>query len=430
LRRFLLLVPVLFFGAVSYGQVFHGVAVAPDGLDAWVVDIESVAIYHSPDFGMNWEPQTISTTRQLFGVFFVDEEHGWTCGEIGAIHATTDGGLSWYRQNLGGPKFASRIQFVDTLHGWASGGTAMMLFTRDGGQQWRQDFFRNPPFPAETVDFQGLSFVDASTGWLVAGRYPEGDTFYGGQGYVAKVIAGGDTFQHILQWKDSVYDFFDVDFVDSMNGWVVGGEDIHDAGAVFHTTNGGIDWTQQTVPASAHYLRAVDFVSPNQGWACGRNGTIIHTSDRGQTWESQFCIADTTLFDIQFADSLRGMIAGNTIVLYTTDGGGQWVRGFSGVGESARPALRSHVSLVVASSPATNRVRLEAGGLTRAYHISVYDAAGRRVRVLGRSARAGSEQVEWDGRDASGRSVQSGLYLARLEAGGQVATTRFVFLKE
>jgi photosystem II stability/assembly factor-like uncharacterized protein len=410
--------------------VYHGVAIAPNGLDAWVVNIDSVAIYHSPDFGTTWEPQTISTTRQLFGVFFIDEERGWTCGEIGAIHATTDGGLNWYRQNLGGPKFASRIQFLDTLHGFSSGGTAMLMFTTDGGQQWSSDFFPSPPFPSDTVDFQGLSFVDPSTGWLVAGRYPEGDTFYGGQGYIAKVIAGGDTFQHILQLKDTVYDFFDVDFADSMNGWVVGGEDIHDAGAVFHTTNGGTDWVQQTIPVGAHYLRAVDFVSPSQGWACGRNGTIVHTSDRGQTWESQFCIADTTLFDIQFVDSLRGMIAGNTIVLYTTDGGAQWVRGFGGVEESPRTAAPSTVGLVLSRNPVKRGVRFRASGLTHAYGISVYDAAGRRVRALRRHARGRSEQVEWDGCDASGQPVQSGLYVARLESGGRVATARFVFLKE
>ncbi|MEO0078885.1 MAG: YCF48-related protein, partial [candidate division WOR-3 bacterium] len=283
----LVLFPLVLIVVPVTGQVYHGVAVAPNGLDAWVIDNESVAIYHTPDFGESWEPQDIPTTRRLFGLFFLDEQRGWTCGDVGAIHATTDGGASWFRQNLGGPKFSSRIQFLDATYGWSSGGTAMLLVTDDGGSTWRLDYFPNPPFVPETVDFQGLSFVDRTTGWLAAGRYPELDTlgnptlFRRGQGYIAKVTASGDTFIHELQHKDTVYDFYDVHFTDAQYGWVVGGEDSTMAAVVYHTTDGGDDWARQNVPTQARFLRAVDFVDRNRGWACGRNGTIIRTTDGG-----------------------------------------------------------------------------------------------------------------------------------------------------
>jgi len=429
LRRLLTIVPVLFACGLTLAQTYHGVALAPNGVDAWVIDIDTVAVYHTPDFGMTWEPQTIATTRRLFGVFFLDAERGWTCGDVGAIHATIDGGLNWFRQNLGGPKYASRIQFLDSVHGWSSGGTAMLLFTRDGGATWTSDFFP-PQFPTDTVDFQGLSFVDTVNGWLVAGRYPELDTlgnpiFTGGQGYIAKVEASGDTFRHTLQLKDAVNDFFDVEFTDATTGWVVGGEDSTYIAAVLHTTNGGTDWVQQPLPSSARYLRAVDFVSPNQGWACGRSGTIVHTSNGGTTWESQDYYIDTTLFDIQFCDSLRGMIAGNSVVLLTTDGGQHWVRGFGGVEEATR---QPHAGIGV-QSPSRGHVRFTIGGARRTGVIAIYDAAGCQVRTL-RNRTGHSESVEWDGLDDSGRPVRSGLYLAQVENGAQSATARFVLLKE
>ena len=48
--------------------------------------------------------------------------------------------------------------------------------------------------------------------------------------------------------------------------------------------------------------------------------------------------------------------------------------------------------------------------------LSLHDARGRLVRVLAdETFAAGSHEVRWDGRDAAGRSMASGVYLARLE---------------
>jgi hypothetical protein len=49
----------------------------------------------------------------------------------------------------------------------------------------------------------------------------------------------------------------------------------------------------------------------------------------------------------------------------------------------------------------------------------IHDARGRRVRELVHgSLRAGRHEVVFDGRDDAGRTLSSGVYLARLEAGG------------
>ena len=52
----------------------------------------------------------------------------------------------------------------------------------------------------------------------------------------------------------------------------------------------------------------------------------------------------------------------------------------------------------------------------------VYNALGREVRMLVNGAQAvGMHTVQWDGRDAFGRAVSTGLYLYRLEAGPNTA---------
>jgi len=70
----------------------------------------------------------------------------------------------------------------------------------------------------------------------------------------------------------------------------------------------------------------------------------------------------------------------------------------------------------------TIKYDLPEGGPVR---LSVFDLSGRLVRTLvDESMPLGSHETEWDGRDASGREVSSGSYLARLEFGGKVETVR------
>ena len=55
---------------------------------------------------------------------------------------------------------------------------------------------------------------------------------------------------------------------------------------------------------------------------------------------------------------------------------------------------------------------------------------GREVAVLVDGPRpAGSQQVSWDGRDAAGRPVSSGVYFARLTAGGFRSSQKLMLLK-
>ena len=65
-----------------------------------------------------------------------------------------------------------------------------------------------------------------------------------------------------------------------------------------------------------------------------------------------------------------------------------------------------------------------------AVRLRVYDPAGRLVRTLVDERReAGLHTAFWDGRDDGGRSVASGVYVCRLEAGAQARAVRMTLLK-
>ena len=63
--------------------------------------------------------------------------------------------------------------------------------------------------------------------------------------------------------------------------------------------------------------------------------------------------------------------------------------------------------------------------------LRVYNASGRLVRTLVQREYDGPtrDRAVWDGRDAEGRSVSSGIYFYRLEMGERVATRKMMLLK-
>jgi hypothetical protein len=61
--------------------------------------------------------------------------------------------------------------------------------------------------------------------------------------------------------------------------------------------------------------------------------------------------------------------------------------------------------------------------------LNVYDITGRRVRTfVDADVSAGWHSVEWDGRDALGRPVASGVYISRVEASGKSPLQRRMLL--
>lgn len=65
-----------------------------------------------------------------------------------------------------------------------------------------------------------------------------------------------------------------------------------------------------------------------------------------------------------------------------------------------------------------------------AIDLSVYDVSGRLVTTLASGLRAaGPHRETWDGRDANGLEVGSGVYFVRLSVAGDVATRKMVLMK-
>jgi flagellar hook assembly protein FlgD len=62
--------------------------------------------------------------------------------------------------------------------------------------------------------------------------------------------------------------------------------------------------------------------------------------------------------------------------------------------------------------------------------LTVYDPAGRVIRVLDRTERAaGRYSATWNGKDEAGRDVASGVYFCRIKAGKFNQTRKIIYLR-
>jgi len=116
---------------------------------------------------------------------------------------------------------------------------------------------------------------------------------------------------------------YDVFFANSQTGWAVGNN-----GTILNTTNGGQTWSTQTSSATQE-IRAVFFIDANTGWAVGgsTSRTMLKTTDGGATWIDlpANSITSNQMFDIAFFDANIGWVVTYDSIYRTIDGGNTWV---------------------------------------------------------------------------------------------------------
>ncbi|HLK13113.1 MAG TPA: YCF48-related protein [Candidatus Binatia bacterium] len=72
-------------------------------------------------------------------------------------------------------------------------------------------------------------------------------------------------------------------------------------------------------------LYGVKALSASEAWAVGTFGSIYHTTNAGQTWETRESGTRNPLFSVDFADPQHGWAVGKSaIILRTVDGGASW----------------------------------------------------------------------------------------------------------
>lgn len=222
----------------------------PDAVHGYVV---GDAVYRSVDSGRTWSTVTlpgIGLTTMLRGVYFTSANEGWAVGDGGRIFHTSNYGVDWQAQTSGTTVNLRDVFFVNSRTGIAVGDRGTILSTTDSGVTW----IAQASGTTEALNSVTFSSSTPRVGWIVGNN---GTVLYSTtlgvswQSLPSAVITGN--LQDIT--------------VRSVTTTVIVG----DGGRVYTTGNNGSTWTAQDTGVTGNFLTAAGD-SAGVIWIAGSTG--------------------------------------------------------------------------------------------------------------------------------------------------------------
>ena len=221
----------------------------------------------------------------------------------------------------------------------AIGNGGIVLKTEDNGLTWKKMPIQDNWGETITVQLYGIFFIDEQTGWIVGHKNTILRTTNGGsswefQSVPQEELDPDDPWSFINQ---SNYSLYSVHFTDAQTGWAVGlkrDSDFNSSGSIIHTTDGGQTWIDQDADTD-EWLYDIQALNSEKAYAVGgdyNKPVLLETTDGGNTWVKRQDVPkyndqSLTLQKIDFAGQDHGWIVGGTdLTLQTTDGGASWTQ--------------------------------------------------------------------------------------------------------
>ncbi|MBI1799511.1 MAG: Ig-like domain-containing protein [Candidatus Eisenbacteria bacterium] len=235
----------------------------------WVVGAAG-AVLRTVNGGMTWTQVTSNAGENLLDVWFATRDTGWVVGANGVVLRTFDRGATWQRKTPTSFDLQS-VSFAGTRDGWAVGNGGVILGTHDRGISW---YIVQPSITAQALNAVWRSATPAP--WAVG----DGTAWAAGQsGATPRAVATADSLMWELDNAGASNNLLGVCYPSDRIGYAVG-YNSGGVGLVLRTDDGGVTWQTQS-PNTQFRLKDVFFTDPLNGWAVGRNGTILHTSSGG-----------------------------------------------------------------------------------------------------------------------------------------------------
>jgi photosystem II stability/assembly factor-like uncharacterized protein len=273
----------------------------------------------SEDFGSTWEIFGNKPPSSLYGLQFLNGK-GFSVTRNSDLLENSDGtGLDWNFKSSYGLWDAGAMYFLSDQVGFVQKENQYIVKTTDGGTTW-YDVLGPVDFSSRNK-VGGIHFPDNNTGyaWMSLIGYDEYHVF--------KTTDAGETWNDIWTAIGPGSLSGDLAFFDAQTGFIAG-PDIW----LQVTTDGGSTWTQATINGLPAGFENRDFedvtiIDQNTAWLAG-NRMLIKTTDKGASWNyvnHGVADIDSSFYAIAFKDLNEGFAAEfNGTVLTTTDGGNSW----------------------------------------------------------------------------------------------------------
>jgi len=228
------------------------------------------------------------TTANLWGIWAADAMNLFAVGDSGTLLASVNGGATWDSKSIA--TVSLRGIWGSSLNDiYVVGLAGTILHSTDAGSIWQPQSGGN----GNIFSIWGLSASDI---------------------YVAE---GAGTVLHGPNWTPHAA----ATSVSAVWGtWTGNLYAVGTSGAIYHSTDGGSNWTAQT-SGTTQWLFSIFGTTATDVYAAGDNGTLLHSVD-GASWELVAVLTGARLRAIVQADS--GLyVVGDGIVL--KKGGSDWL---------------------------------------------------------------------------------------------------------
>lgn len=415
----------------------------------------------------------------LKGASFFNRYIGFVTGSNGQLYCTHNGGTTWTLVGTGVSNDLYSVKMIGNAI-FLTGANGFISVSYNGGSTWSS-------FSTGTSStFYGASFTNASYGFAVgsngtAYRYSGGAWypyylgayhFYGvfAYGNVAYCVgSGGSIFRYSGgSWtactSGTSNTFYDVYFRNENYGFAIG-----EGGLICRTTNGGVSWTILNSGTTAA-CRSIRMVNDLICYVVCEDGSLLQTLDGGNTWTRvyvgnynilsieingctvvlttsegdvmsfvingcddavnnfytrRYCGTPYSLRSAAFSSPGNGFVAGyGGTVLYTSNGGANWVYGNTGMSEYIE-CIRTiggltyicgaNGHLCYSSNGGSSWIPVSTGTTQTFYGISF--AHANRGWAVG----SGGVIRYWNGSSWSNQNVNSGITFYGIHAIGNTA---------
>ncbi|MFA5012407.1 MAG: T9SS type A sorting domain-containing protein [Ignavibacteria bacterium] len=208
--------------------------------------------------------------------------------------------------------------------------------------------------PSTSQTVMTMKFWDANTG------YHAGVLYNSSTMNIHKTTNGGLNYvQQSSGWTAQRF----------MTTWLLSPDTVLMAGnygKIIKTVNGGNNWVTVYADTTLQFW-GLWFTTPQTGFIAGSGGTIMKTTNRGENWVNIASPTITALDGIWFVNESTGYIGGANVFLKTTNGGVNWVNKtglFISGFETATSIYFSDANTGVYGTNASRIVRTTDGGET------------------------------------------------------------------
>ena len=254
------------------------------------------------------------------------------------LPVTVFGQVTWVEQTSGTTEKLRAVQFLDANNGYVCGDNGTVIKTTDGGTTWTSVNI------STSVPVCDVYFVDTSEGWAAVGDENNSAT----SGQIWHTTNGGTSW--IQQTPGTTEARFGVSAASSTVVWEVGSR--NGPINIDATTNGGTTWTIQSNDNIFGWLYKIDALSATTAFSIGGaffpsvSGFIIKTTNGGTTWLLNNTGTIPFMNGIDMVNANTGFVVGDAgFIMTTTDSGATWTTQTSGTTDTLQD-----VSLVSTST--------------------------------------------------------------------------------